>query len=102
MREACDLEITANFSLKLLFGTDFEKSQSTGEQYVAFVTGIFRRHVSSVAARHAVIDDPTATLLWIYCQRHRLGSNDNVSDKQLKSLFATRAALTSDTKDSKG
>lgn len=50
----------------------------------------FSCHVSSVAARHSVIDYPTSTLLWIYCQRHSLWLNDNHSDKQLKSGFAAR------------
>lgn len=35
----------------------------------------------------AVIDDSTATFLWIYCQRHRLWLNDNDPDKQLKSVL---------------
>lgn len=52
----------------------------------------FRFHVSSVAARHSVIDYPTAaTLLWIYCRRHRLWLNNNDPDKQLKSVFAAKS-----------
>lgn len=63
MKGSYDLKITANFSLKLLLETDLEKLQSTRRAAnVAFVFLDFRCHVSSVAARHTVIDYPTATL----------------------------------------
>lgn len=70
---------------------------------VAIVFWIFFRcRVSSVAARHTVIDYTTSTLLWIYSKRHRLWLNDNDPDKQLKSVFAARTQHMSDSNDREG
>lgn len=95
MKEGCGLEITANFSLKLLLATKTQKSLKAPQSCTWLSSlGFLGYHVSSVGARHAVINYPTAALLWIYCQHHRLGLNDNVPDKQLKSVFAARTPLT--------
>lgn len=96
-----DLQLTAYFSLKFRLGTNL-KTQITREPSGYRLLDFFRCRVSSVAARHTVIDYTTSTLLWIYSQRHRLWLNDNDPDKQLKSVFAARTQHMSDSNDREG